>query len=285
MRITRARNLPVHEVVSRLRDKAVNYDVDEIRASTWHFDHHRFFLGTDPPGRPEKDSVWWRAQKVVAAYAFTPGGLLRAHYFREEPLLGKNLLLVGRFAFARFAMGVRITETGFDEDGVRYSWGWSYETLQGHLERGKVDYRVVKDLHTGVVTLEVNSYNQVNPRTHLFIRLGWLFFGRRAQHKFYDAVGANLRRLAQQPLAGHGEPDGGEHLVEVPFDVDSREEPFWAIAVLEGANDPDVSHVDLEHGYTHHNECPNPNEVHGEGCDHRSVGERRHRSDSSPGGR
>jgi uncharacterized protein (UPF0548 family) len=176
----------------------------------------------------------------VAAYSFTPGALLRAHYARGEDLLGRNLLLVGRFAFARFAMGVRITEAGFDEDGVRYSWGWSYETLQGHLERGRVDYRVVKDLQSGSVTLEVNSYNQINPRAHPLIRLGWSFFGRRAQHRFYRAVGANLRRLAHRPSGGDDEPgDSGGHLVEVPRGVDSRKEPFWAIAVLDGANDLD----------------------------------------------
>jgi uncharacterized protein (UPF0548 family) len=238
MRIMRASKLPVHEAVVGLRNRTVNYDVDEIRASKWHFDHHRFVLGTDAPGRPEEGSLWWHAQREVAAYAFTPARLLRAHYLREEPLLGKNLLLVGRFAVARFAMGVRITEVGFDEDGVRYSWGWSYETLQGHLERGRVDYRVVKHLETGLVTLEVNSYNQVNPRAHPFIRLGWFFFGRSAQRRFYRSVGENLRRLARQPQVTDTRT-GDEDVVEVPGDVDSRKEPFWAIAVLDGARDPE----------------------------------------------
>ncbi len=200
--------------------------------------HHRFVLGTDAPGRPEQDSLWWRAHREVAAYAFTPARLLRAHYLRDEPLLGKNLLLVGRFAVARFVMGVRITEAGFDEDGVRYSWGWSYETLQGHLERGRVDYRVVKHLKTGLVTLEVNSYNQVNPRAHPFIRLGWSFFGRRAQRRFYRSVGENLRRLARKDQVTDTRTSEGA-VVEVPRGVDSRKEPFWAIAVLDGARDPD----------------------------------------------
>lgn len=238
----RASELPVHDVVTGLRARSVNYDPDEIRGSAWHFDHHRFVLGTDPPGRPREDSVWWHAYREVAAYAFTPADLLRAHYRREDPLLGKDLLLVGRFALARFVMGVRITETGFDEDGVRYSWGWSYETLQGHIERGRVDYRVVKHLESGVVTLEVNSYNQVNPRAHPFIRLGWFFFGRRAQHRFYTSVGENLRRLAQQPQVTDTRT-GDEDVVEVPRDAGSGREPFWAIAVLDGARDPDPAHT------------------------------------------
>ncbi|USX54746.1 DUF1990 family protein [Lentzea sp. HUAS12] len=242
MRIMRASELPVHDVITDLRARSVNYDPDEIRGSAWHFDHHRFVLGTDPPGRPQEDSVWWHAYKEVAAYAFTPAGLLRAHYRREAPLLGKDLLLVGRFAPARFVMGVRITETGFDEDGVRYSWGWSYETLQGHIERGRVDYRVVKDLESGVVTLEVNSYNQVNPRAHPLIRLGWFFFGRRAQHRFYTSVGENLRRLARQPRVTDART-GDEDVVEVPRDAGCGREPFWAIAVLDGARDPDPAHI------------------------------------------
>ncbi|ANZ41649.1 hypothetical protein BBK82_42585 [Lentzea guizhouensis] len=238
MRLTPAGDVPVQEVVLRLRDKAVNYDESEVRGSTWHFDHHRFALGTDEPGRPEKGSLWWHACREVGAYSFTPAALLRAHYVRDEPLLGRNLLLVGRFAFARFLMGVRITETAFDEDGVRYCWGWSYETLQGHIERGRVDYRVVKDLASGAVTLEVNSYNQVNPRAHPFIRLGWSLFGRRAQHRFYTAVGENLRALAERARdTGESPAVSGDGLVEVPRQT--GREPFWAVAVLDGADDSD----------------------------------------------
>ncbi|MEU7478217.1 DUF1990 family protein [Lentzea sp. NPDC042327] len=253
MRLMRAGNVPVREVVLGLREKSLNYDPAEIRASAWHFDHHRFVLGQDPAGRPEEGSLWWHACRELGAYTFTPKKLLRAHYVPEEPLLGRNLLLVGRFAFARFLMGVRITETAFDEDGVRYSWGWSYETLQGHLERGRVDYRVVKHLESGVVTLEVNSYNQVNPRAHPLVRLGWAVFGRGAQHRFYTAVGANLRELSERAReTGVSPAVSGEGLVEVP--VESGPESSWAVAVLDGARDshPDevVAHTGRSHGYT-----------------------------------
>ncbi|MFD7780744.1 DUF1990 family protein [Streptomyces sp. NPDC059753] len=30
-------------------------------------------------------------------------------------------------------------------------WGWSYQTLEGHLEQGELTYEVVKRLRTGAV--------------------------------------------------------------------------------------------------------------------------------------
>jgi uncharacterized protein (UPF0548 family) len=233
MRLVPARRFDVRAAVDALRGRRLNYEVAEVRAPQWRFDEHRHELGVEAPGEPVPGGVWERACEVVAEYGFTPPELLHAHYRRDRPLLGRDLLLVGRFSLLRFAMGVRITDVEEIGDAGHRSWGWGYETLQGHIERGKVFYAVVKDLATGVVALEVSSHNQVNPRAHPVVRLGWRLFGRRTQQRFYRRVGERLRLLAN--AAPRGLP-GGE-VVVVPFDAAQQNDPPWTVTVVDGAND------------------------------------------------
>jgi len=39
-------------------------------------------------------------------------------------------------------------------------WGWCYQTLQGHLEQGRLGYEVIKNLHTGQVSFRVPGYSR-----------------------------------------------------------------------------------------------------------------------------
>lgn len=83
-------------------------------------------------------------------------------------------------------MGVRITDVVDTERaaGAERVWGWSYDTLQGHLERGRMTYEVVKHRNTGRV--EFVLYGRSQPaELGRVLRLGWTAFGRRTQLRFY----------------------------------------------------------------------------------------------------
>jgi hypothetical protein len=97
-------------------------------------------------------------------------------------------------------MGVRITDV-IDErrDGSR-AWGWAYETLEGHLERGRMSYEVVKDETSGVVELVINAYSEGAPTLGPVIGLGWKIFGRPTQLRFYRECGRRLARLVHDHL-------------------------------------------------------------------------------------
>ena len=61
-------------------------------------------------------------------------------------------------------MGVRITsivEEGEEPDADRRIWGWGYETLQGHLQRGRVVYRVAKHREMGRVEFRTRDESAV----------------------------------------------------------------------------------------------------------------------------
>src|SRR5262249_17531072 len=140
---------------------------------------------------------------LVRDYEFTPPELIRAVYHRLDPLLGRDMLLEGRFFGLRFYMGVRITvlidETREQRERV---WGWAYETLSHHLERGEVTYEGIKHRDSGQVEFVASCQSQRSPALAPILRLGWRLFGRRTQLRFYRRCAARLRALVRASLTG-----------------------------------------------------------------------------------
>ncbi len=88
--------------------------------------------------------------------------IVRAAYRAGEDLLGREMLLEGRILRLRFCLGVRgtgvIDQTRDGDEGSEQVWGGSYETLQGHLERRRISYEVIKNLASGQVAFRVTGY-------------------------------------------------------------------------------------------------------------------------------
>lgn len=196
-------NVDYVAVLADLRNREINYDSSEVRASEWRFDVHRSPIGRERPGPPVPHAAWEIARDLVQDYEFTPPELIRAVYRPLDPLLGRNMLLEGRFYGLRFYMGVRITvlidETRNQQERV---WGWAYQTLGNHLERGKVTYEVVKHLDSGQVEFVVSCQSQRSPALGPILRLGWLLFGRGTQLRFYRRCGQRLQQLVQTSMSG-----------------------------------------------------------------------------------
>ena len=121
------------------------------------------------------------------------------------------MLLEGRFFGLRFYLGVRVTGLIDETTDAERAWGWSYQTLQGHLEQGRLSYEVIKNLATGRVLFRVSGYSRMAPIPSPVVRWGFRLFGRWTQQRFYLAVQRRLRRLvvgAQRgaPLPTPGRP-------------------------------------------------------------------------------
>jgi uncharacterized protein (UPF0548 family) len=211
----------VAAALADLSGRAVNYQPDEVD-QTWNHDSRCTTLGHEPKGPPVADGLWHRACRVVRDYQFPPPSRLRAVYDPDTQLLGRDMLLEGRFYALHFYFGVRITETidRVMDDGVQ-AWGWAYETLEGHVERGKMSYQVLKQPDTGEVEFAISAYSRGVRRMGLLERIGWPIFGRRTQLGFYRDCGTRMQRLSKldsgRTSATHNpRPDG---LVLAPADV------------------------------------------------------------------
>ena len=199
--------------LNELRGRTINYDparapVDGRPSGHWHIDCDDTMIGREPPGEPVAGGPWETARLLVRQYEFAEPRILRAAYRGDDELLGRHMLLEGRFFGLRFYLGVRISgvtdETRDGSSGPEQVWGWSYQTLQGHLEQGRLSYEVIKNLASGQVTFRICGYSRRAPIPSPLIRLGFVLFGRWTQRRFYRAVQARLSRLIT--ASQHGEP-------------------------------------------------------------------------------
>ena len=102
------------------------------------------------------------------------------------------MLLQLRFHGLRFHGGVRVCEV-YDEERQSAGrtarvWGWAYQTLEGHLEMGQMDWQVWKWLDTGQVEFRIHAYSRGAPERNPIVRLGFRLFGRREQLAFLHST-------------------------------------------------------------------------------------------------
>lgn len=219
------RRPPLADAVAALRDLPVNDDVAAAPPAVtdgWHVDRCVLELVREAPGEPGAGGLLETAAVLVNSYEFSDPSILRAAFRYPGDLVGRDMLLEGRFLVLRFLLGVRITaEQDELRDGPRGPErviGWSYQTLRGHLEQGRLAYELAKELETGRVEFRILAYSRRAPIRNPVLRLGFRVFGRHTQLRFYRHALARLRGLMQAPPPPpRPGPDG---LVRAPSGVE-----------------------------------------------------------------
>lgn len=223
-----------------MRDLDVNYDeADGPRSAgdpRWHVDSGVADLGRERPGPPEPGGIFESACVMVRDYEFTDHRLIRGIFRPADPLLGRDMLLEGRFLALRFYLGVRVTGVVDDRRdgpaGPQRVWGWTYQTLDGHLEQGKLTYEVVKDLDTGAVTFGIHAYSRRAPIDSAVVRFGFHLFGRPTQLSFYRRAGRRMHRLVSARTLGDPLPHPAPLLGDVVIAPSaSRTRPWDPLAL------------------------------------------------------
>lgn len=207
--------------MDELRSRSVNYDESQAPPHVtrgWHEDVWRAELGREEPGEPAADGLVTRAIALLDAYDFVDPHILRAAFRHDDDLVGRDMLLEGRFLNLRFAMGVRITarldELRDGADGPERVTGWAYQTLHGHLEEGLLNYEVVKNLGSGRVEFRIDAHSRRAPMRNPVLALGFRLFGRRRQLRFYRHALRRLTELVPAPSSPTREEADG--LVHAP---------------------------------------------------------------------
>src|SRR5947209_3362680 len=137
--------------LAELERKPLNFDLaslsDASARSGWTITELCQPLPGEPPGMPLDDGSWQIARRLMSGYEFADPSIVRAYYDPAVPLERRNMLLKLQAAgIAHLFVGVRVGEvyeqTREVEGRKAWLWGWNYRTLEGHVEKGQMDWQV-----------------------------------------------------------------------------------------------------------------------------------------------
>jgi uncharacterized protein (UPF0548 family) len=199
--------------LAALERRALNFDPDAIDLSDppagWHLDHRFQGLAGEAPGPPEPEGSWEIATRLIRGYEFADPSIVRAFYDERTPMAGRNMVLELRaLNLVRVYVGVRVGAVYDEQRTVRgrqiRAFGWNYRTLEGHVERGQMDWEVWKWLDSGEVCFHVHSVSQTATIHNPAIRVGFWLLRAHERALFLDSTGRRMRALTEVGLQRQG---------------------------------------------------------------------------------
>ena len=197
--------------LAALEDRRVNYDPAQLDLdhppAGWLVDDRRQALAREPPGDPDPRGSFEVAARLIRGYEFADPSIVRAFYDLDAPLNGRNMLLELR-ALGRFSVhvGVRVVAV---RDGTQQVqglparvFGWSYRTLEGHVEQGQMDWEVRKWTDTGDVEFHVHAVSRRAPISNPLVNLGFRLLRRHERALFLDSTQRRMKELTDAVLRG-----------------------------------------------------------------------------------
>jgi hypothetical protein len=188
----------------------VNYDYESqheyTSATGWRIDHYVTDLLAEVPGPPIAAGSFAAAQEVLRRYAFPPPDLITGYFDPSQPLEKRVMVLRAHFLVFNFYFGVQVADV-VDEQalaspaGPERVWGYGYRTLEGHFEKGQINFSIHKNLTTGAVQFRIQAASQLGQIRNPFYWLGFRLFGRMLQRRFAHQSLARMRRLVTESLA------------------------------------------------------------------------------------
>jgi uncharacterized protein (UPF0548 family) len=190
--------------LEELAGRPLNFDPSELQGATerdgWQIDDYRQPLAAEPPGPPVAGGTFERARALMSDYAFADPAIVRAVFDPAAGLANRNMLLQVRFGPLRFYFGCRVgsitDETRSEGGRPLRAWGWSYGTLAGHVERGRMDWEVWKWLDDGSVEFRIHVVSRRARVRNPLVRLGFRLFGRSRQVRFARRACERMAQLA-----------------------------------------------------------------------------------------
>jgi uncharacterized protein (UPF0548 family) len=188
--------------LAELAGRRVNFTTqpEEMTAANgWTVDGTEEAIGVEAPGPPVPDGVFERARQGVLQYDFSDPSIVVGHFDPHAPLVGRNLLLEMKVMGFRFLGGCRVHSVRDEPGRTGTLFGFRYDTLEGHIERGFEWFLLSKDHATGEVRFKIEAHWQLGDFPTWWSRLGFRLFGERYRALWRRRAPERLRQLVRQP--------------------------------------------------------------------------------------
>jgi len=181
----------LRERVERLTRAQVNFTgvEDELTVETgWHHYHSDAIIARE---KPEEDARFERARVALSNYQFSDPKIVGAHFDPKGPLLGRRILLEIKVLGLRYLCPALVTHVR-NEPGL---YGFRYDTLHGHIERGMEWFVLTKDAD-GAIRFRIEARWQQGEMPNWWSRAGFTMLSGYYQRKWHRRAHNLLSLLA-----------------------------------------------------------------------------------------
>jgi uncharacterized membrane protein/uncharacterized protein (UPF0548 family) len=193
------------EVTARLGRAAtlpMNFEVreeDMTPENGWSRVESQAVIGRDRPGPPSGDDGFARLKHAVTELGFSDPRIVRGHFDSQRPLLGRPMLLELRpLGFLRYLCPVRVRAVRSEQDETHTAYGFSIDTLVGHVESGREWFLLSKDHRTGELRFHIRATWREGQFPNWWSEVGFEVMGRRYQRAWHHLAHLRLRELLNE---------------------------------------------------------------------------------------
>lgn len=153
----------------------------------WHHYYSEAVIAREPEG----EVLFQRARVALANYQFSDPDIVVAHFDPASPLLRRRILLEIKIFGLRYLCPAAVTHVR-DEGNV---YGFRYDTLEGHIERGMEWFLLTKD-SAGAIRFRIEARWMPGTFPNWWSRLGFMVLSGPSQRRWHRRAHRRLSRLA-----------------------------------------------------------------------------------------
>jgi uncharacterized protein (UPF0548 family) len=176
--------------LERARSARPNVEVPESAMTGeqgWQHYHSEAVIATEAEG----DGRFARAQAALANYQFSDPAIVLAHFDPVDPLLGRRMLLEIQVLGLHYLCPTVVSRVR-EEPGV---FGFRYDTLEGHLERGVEWFVLTRDAQ-GDIRFRIEARWRQGRFPNWWSRIGFTLLSGHYQRKWHRRAHQRLSLLA-----------------------------------------------------------------------------------------
>lgn len=189
------------QLAARSLERNFTDGFDEMTAERgWQHYYSEAVVGRTTPGAPGEEGAFARGRKAVERYAFSDARIVRAHFPLDEPLLGRRLLLEMKALRILHFLGPVVVGAVRDEtENGRSVFGFRYDTLEGHIERGAEWFLLVKDHASGEIRFRIQAAWRPGQFPNRWSQLGFALVGRFYQRVWHHRAHTLMAEVVRDP--------------------------------------------------------------------------------------
>jgi uncharacterized protein (UPF0548 family) len=195
-----------------LEHRRVSFDTppeEMTRENGWTVDGADTVIDMEPPGLPQPDGVFERAKQGLINYDFSDPRIVEGHFDPEVPFVGRNILLEIKIWGLRFLNGARVHSVRDVSNEEHSIFGFRYDTLEGHIERGYEWFLLTKNHQTGEVWFKIEAHWRLGDFPNWWSKIGFKLIGERFRTLWRHRAPLRLREVAHRPVEKPVAPPGG----------------------------------------------------------------------------